>query len=335
VDFTADPQQQAVADVVNSVLDRENSWEALVSGGVTALGIPERLGGDGVGLPEIATALTEIGRHGLVSPALATLGFGVAGLLDLADAGRQDRYLEGVAGGALLTAALNEPAAALPERPATALSGGRITGTKVAVADAAQAVWMLVSTDGGIAAVSPRAEGVRLTETPTSAGGAEFAVEFKSVEPDAVLHGAEVHRLNQLAMAAIGAYAAGLVAGAVRLTADYTSQRHQFGRPLASFQSVAAQLAEVYITSRTLALASASVVWRLAEGRDADEDLDIMAYWLTSNAPPAMQTCHHLHGGMGMDITYPMHRYYSAIKDVTRLVGGPAHRLDLVGAQCT
>ena len=80
--------------------------------------------------------------------------------------------------------------------------------------------------------------------------------------------------------------------------------------------------------------ASASVVWRLAEGRDADEDLDVLAFWLTSNAPPAMQTCHHLHGGMGMDITYPMHRYYSSIKDLTRLLGGPAYRLDLVGAQC-
>ena len=51
-------------------------------------------------------------------------------------------------------------------------------------------------------------------------------------------------------------------------------------------------------------------------------------------APPAMQTCHHLHGGMGMDITYSMHRYYSSTKDLTRMLGGPAHRLDLVGAQC-
>jgi hypothetical protein len=48
-----------------------------------------------------------------------------------------------------------------------------------------------------------------------------------------------------------------------------------------------------------------------------------------------MQTCHHLHGGMGMDVTYPMHRYYSSVKDLTRLLGGPAHRLDLVGVQCT
>ena len=143
-----------------------------------------------------------------------------------------------------------------------------------------------------------------------------------------------MHRLNQLALAGTGAYAAGLVAGAVRLTADYVTNRHQFGRPLATFQTVAGHLAEVYIASRTLALASTSVVWRLAEGRDADQDLDILAYWLTSEAPPAMQTCHHLHGGMGMDITYSMHRYYSSIKDLTRMLGGPAHRLDLVGAQC-
>ena len=68
MDFTPDPAQQAVADVVTSVLDRDNTWEALTAGGVTALPVPERLGGDGVGLPEIATALTEIGlRSGILS----------------------------------------------------------------------------------------------------------------------------------------------------------------------------------------------------------------------------------------------------------------------------
>ena len=336
MDFTPDPAQQAVADVVNTVLDRENSWDALVSGGVAALGVPERLGGDGVGLPEITTALTEIGRHGTVSPALATLGFGVIGLLDMAGEHQQDRYLDGVAKGAILTAALNEPGNALPERPSAKLADGRLTGVKVAVLYAAQANWMLVTTDSGVVVVSPKADGVKLTKTPSSAGTDEYAVQFSdvAVDADAVLSGGDVHRLNQLALAAVGAFAAGLVAGAVRLTADYVSNRHQFGRPLATFQSVAASLAEVYIASRTLSLASTSAIWRLAEGRDADEDLDVLAYWLTSEAPPAMQTCHHLHGGMGMDITYDMHRYYSSVKDLTRLLGGPAYRLDLVGAQC-
>ena len=50
----------------------------------------------------------------------------------------------------------------------------------------------------------------------------------------------------------------------------------------------------------------------------------MLGYWVTSQAPPVMQLCHHLHGGMGMDIAYPMDRYYSTIKDLTRLLGGPA-----------
>ena len=51
-----------------------------------------------------------------------------------------------------------------------------------------------------------------------------------------------------------GAFAAGLVAGALRLTADYVANREQFGRPLSTFQTVAAQLAEVYIASRTISI---------------------------------------------------------------------------------
>ncbi|MDF2824447.1 MAG: fadE28, partial [Mycobacterium sp.] len=196
------------------------------------------------------------------------------------------------------------------------------------------AQWLLVTADTGVVVIAADAEGVGVVQTPTSNGTDEYAVTLRDVSvPDAdVLLGADARRVNQLALAAMGAYAAGLVAGALRLTADYVANREQFGRPLSTFQTVAAQLAEVYIVSRTLDLASVSVIWRLAEGRDADDDLDVLGYWLTEQAPPVMQTCHHLHGGMGMDITYPMNRYYSTIKDLTRLLGGPSHRLDLVGA---
>ena len=99
MDFSPDEGQQAVADVVNSALGRDNSWTALVDGGVLAFGVPERLGGDGLGLAEVSTALTEIGRHGTTSPALATLGLGVIPLLELASDEQQDRYLAGVAKG--------------------------------------------------------------------------------------------------------------------------------------------------------------------------------------------------------------------------------------------
>jgi 3-oxo-4-pregnene-20-carboxyl-CoA dehydrogenase alpha subunit len=347
MDFDLTAEQQAVADVVTSILDRDNSWSALVAGGVTALAVPERLGGDGVGLPEVGTVLTEIGRHGAITPALATLGLGVVTLLDLASDEQQDRYLAGVAKGAVLSAALNEPGAALPDRPATTFANGRLSGTKVGVAYAEQADWLIVTADSAVVVVSPKADGVQLVRTPTSNGSDEYTVTFSdvAVADSDVLAGASAHRVNQLALAMIGAFTDGLVAGALRLTADYVAERKQFGKPLSTFQTVAAQLAEVYIASRTIGLAAKSVIWQLSqEGRraaDADDDLDVLGYWVTSQAPPVMQTCHHLHGGMGMDITYPMHRYYSTIKDLTRLLGGPSLRLDLlggrelVGAQCS
>ena len=304
---------------------------------MTALPVPERLGGDGVGLPEIATVLTEVGRHGAITPALVTLGFGVVPLVDLASDEQQDRFLAGVAKGGVLTAALNEPGTALPDRPATTFADGRLSGTKVGVAYAEQADWLVVTADSAVVVVSPKADGVELVRTPTSNGSDEYTVTFGAVAvPDTdVLAGATPRRVNELALAAVGAFTDGLVAGALRLTADYVAGRKQFGKPLSTFQTVAAQLAEVYIASRTIDLAAKSVVWRLSEGRDADDDLDVLGYWITSQAPPVMQICHHLHGGMGMDITYPMHRYYSSIKDLSRLLGGPSHRLDLVGAQCS
>jgi alkylation response protein AidB-like acyl-CoA dehydrogenase len=335
VDFTPGPEQQAVVDVVTAVAGKDNSWQGLVDGGVTALGVPERLDGDGLGLAEMAAALTEIGRTGHVGPALATLGLGLIPLLELATPDQQDRYLAGVAGGARLSAALHEPGTALPTTPSVTLADGRLAGTKIGVPYADGADWLLVSTDAGVAVVAPTAAGVALVKTPTSNGSDEYVVTFTDVPVDGVLAGATPARVNELALAAIGAFGAGLVAGALRLTADYVATREQFGRPLSTFQTVAAQLSEVYIASRTIDLLATSVAWRLSEGLDAAEDLAILGYWLASQAPPAMRLCHHLHGGMGMDITYPMDRYYSSIKDLTRLLGGPAQqldRLDRVGA---
>jgi alkylation response protein AidB-like acyl-CoA dehydrogenase len=126
-----------------------------------------------------------------------------------------------------------------------------------------------------------------------------------------------------------------VIAGALELTAQHLKTRHQFGRPLATFQAVAQQIADVYVTARTMNLASVSASWRLGTGLDAEDDLDIAAHRLASELPTALQVCHHLHGGLGVDITYPLHRYYSQAKDLARLVGGGSARLDLIGARCS
>jgi alkylation response protein AidB-like acyl-CoA dehydrogenase len=158
-------------------------------------------------------------------------------------------------------------------------------------------------------------------------------VSCVDVAPDEVI-GGDTEALGRFAVAGAAAVADGVIAGALALTAEHLRSRVQFGRPLATFQAVAQEIGDVYITARTVHLASTAVNWELANGRDVSDDAEIAAYWLAAELPAALQMCHHLHGGLGVDITYPLHRYYSHAKDLARLVGGSAYRLDRIGLAC-
>ena len=175
--------------------------------------------------------------------------------------------------------------------------------------------------DHGVALVRPGAEGVSLTRTPSSSGEPEYAVQLDQSPIEGMLGGADcVRDLYQLATAGACALADGAVAGALALTRDHIASREQFGRPLAAFQAVSQQIADVYIASRTMHLAALSACWRLAEGREAAADLEVAGYWCAEQAPRSVRLCHHLHGGIGMDVTYPLHRFSSLIADLTRFL---------------
>ncbi len=345
MDFARDETQEEIAGVAAGLLKRgltdDALWAALADADLLSLALPERLGGSGLGLGEVATVLTEIGRGAAQTPALATLGLGVLPILALASEQQQDDLLAGVAEGAVLTAALGGPGRAFPEQPAAtavATDGGHaVTGSFVAVPYADRARVVLLPTDAGVVAVAPDAVGMTLRSSPTSTGSPEFSVRADG--PVGVLlaeSGTDaVAMLHRIALAAVAAFADGLLSGATELTAKHVSERHQFGKPLATFQAVAQQIADVYVTARTLHVAALSSVWRLAEGLDAADDLDITAYWIAAELPPAMRVLHHLHGGVGVDETYPLHKYSSTAKDLARLLGGASYRLDLVGARCS
>src|SRR5699024_3128258 len=202
-----------------------------------------------------------------------------------------------------------------------------------------------VSTPEGdaVVVVTPDAPGVTLTPTLGSLGVPEYAVRFEAtpVDDDDVLRGggdeSVLKVFHRLVLAACIAHGDGLISGAMDMTADYLKEREQFGKPLGSFQAVQQELADVYIVSRTLHVIAQSVAWRIAEGlTGADDryetDPVIGAYWLASEGPRAVQVLHHLHGGVGVDVTYPMFRYSSAVKDLARFVGGPRLQLTALGA---
>ncbi|MGV9678962.1 acyl-CoA dehydrogenase family protein [Nocardia sp. NPDC003482] len=353
MDFDYDESQDAVAEVVVNLLERDSArdmalWPALVDSGLLIVALPERFGGDGLGLLEVSVLLTELATDAAQLPALATLGLGVLPLLRTAPDTLAERIFPAVAEGAVLTAALNEPGAPFAPKPATtAVTEGdrvRLRGHKVAVPYAAQAKWLLVPTDSGIAVVEADTPGMTLTPSPASTGMPEFSVRFEDarIPADHLLPSAGLADLHRSAVACLGAVADGLLKGALTLTAEHVRTRHQFGRPLAEFQAVAQQIADLYVTSRTLHVAAASANWALAQADPSpelrarvDDDLDVLAYTVAADLPAALQKCHHLHGGIGVDVTHPLHRYYSQAKDIARWLGGASFRLDRLGARCS
>ena len=336
---------RAVADADSPSADMDNSlWKELGQAGLLSLAVPAELGGDGLGVQATAAVLTEAGRHAARIPALATLALGVLPVARSADPDIKHLLLGGVgAGETILTAAIREPSRPMPQTPGTTVTlrrrGGTVTGVKVGVPYAAAARWILVpaSTNVGdpvVAVVEPDADGLSCQRTPSSSGLPEYTLRLVDSPVLAVLDGCSVGDLYNLAAAGACAVANGVLARALDLTTTHIRTREQFGRPLATFQAVAQQIADVYAVARTLHLITVSACWQLDLGRDAAErDVDVAAYWLAEHGPAALRTCHHLHGGLGMDVTYPLPRYSALMTDLAAFVGGAADRLDRLGVR--
>lgn len=323
-----DEIRSVVADVLDKGPEHKRAtWQAFADAGLLGLAAPEELGGEGLGIGEIGVLLHELGTRAIDAPVWDTLA---CGLMTLARAGtpeQQTRFLPDLVAGKLtFAAAMCEPGAALLDRPRTTLVDGRVTGHKTGVSDLEGSL-LLVTTEAGVVVVDPAAEGVSRTPNHSSRGRAETGFVFDAAPVLEVLPEGAERVLREHAATGLLALGAGLLAGARDLTAGYIKDREQFGRRLAEFQAVAMQIADVYVASRMTALAAQAAAWRVHEGLPAAEDIAVGAAWFTDRAPAALQTCHHLHGGMGVDETYPLHHYFAQVKDISRRLGGAAGTL--------
>jgi 3-oxo-4-pregnene-20-carboxyl-CoA dehydrogenase alpha subunit len=338
MDFSLTDTQHEIARLAGQLLDegKADPWKELARAGLLSLSVPPELGGDGLDVLSAAVLLTEVGRRAAPLPALATLMTGMLPVIRWGDSDLRRALLPPAAAGELiLTAGIREPSDPMPLVPAATVTDGTVSGTKVGVPYGAEAGRVLLPVNfgqeggTGVVIVDAAAAGACLTRTPTAAGGPEYTLRLDRVPVEHVLGAADcLADLYQLAVAGACCLADGALAGALTLTRDYVAFRRQFGRPLAAFQAVAQQVADVYIVSRTLHLATMSACWRLAAGLDAAGDLDVAGYWCAQEAPPSVRTCHHLHGGTGMDVSYPMHHFSALISDLVRFLGGAEYQLE-------
>ncbi len=322
-------------------------WQALAEAGLLGTAVPEAHGGAGLGFLELSALLEQAGRAAAPVPLFETLVLGALPIARFAPPGLAARWLPGVAcGEVVLTAGLLE-AQADPRKPVTAAKrsgrGWRLRGAKVCVPAAALASRILVPARAGrkdvvIALVDPAAAGVRLTPLRTTSGRPESRLELDGVRVGAeeVVVGPEggneaLEWLIEHATAAQAATAVGLCSAALELTADYVKTRKQFDQPIAMFQAVAHRAADAYIDVEAIRLTALQACWRLSEGLPASAEVALAKFWAAEAGQRVVAAAQHLHGGIGVDREYPLHRYYLHAKELELALGGASAQLERIG----
>ena len=318
----------------------EKLWGELGKASLLAIGIPEASGGAGMGLIEACVILEEAGKTLAPVPLLPHMLMGVAPVVEFGTEGQKREVLPAAATGKrVLTAALLDTGSRDPLTPTTrakSVSGKwHLDGSKDYVPAASVASTLLVSAVTGDDAyglflVDRDAPGVSLEAQATTTGELEYRVALNDVTlaPDARLgkptdDGRAMLEWT-LARATIGVCATelGVAERALRMTADYTGTRKQFGKPIATFQAVAQRAADAYIDLEAMRLSTMQAMWRLATGLQAERELAIAKFWTSEGGHRVCYASQHLHGGIGVDTDYPLHHYYLRSRHLELTLGG-------------
>jgi alkylation response protein AidB-like acyl-CoA dehydrogenase len=331
----ADAKRLADVEAGKERFDRE-LWRQLAASGVLGLAVPENHGGDGLGVPEFVIALIEQGRRVPLVPLWETVVLGAMPIARFGSRQQRDSWLPRVVdGSAVLTAAL--------EPGAVRATGGdgtwSLTGTCVSVpaGHLADAVVVPAAPDGGaqrLFLVEAEQPGVSRQpfERTDRALSADLIFDAAAAEPlDGGRDEDRCEWLRQRAWAGLAALQLGVSQESVRRAAAYMGERHQFGVPLATFQAVAHQAADCHIDTEAMEVTLWDAVWRLDTGRPAAAAVHVARWWAAEAGDRVARVVQHLHGGLGADITYPVHRYMLWSSQLANTLGSAAWHLGRIG----
>ncbi|PLW82718.1 acyl-CoA dehydrogenase [Kineobactrum sediminis] len=319
-------------------------WRTLLGAGLPGVAIAERHGGMGLGFTELGLFIEELGRSLAPVPVLTHCVAAMLPLQQFAPAALQERVLPAAArGDVLLTGAFWWGQPGVPDDPvdATLEAGGlRLRGCCEGVPFALQADKVLLAArhaDGtAIVLLDTAAEGVGMSPMQVTHFEPHYRVELQDVlvpAADIVCHeGGEalLDWTRERCIAALCAQQLGAADYAMRMAASYTSEREQFGVPIATFQAVGHRMADCYIDVECLRLCAYQAISMLNEGGDATTEVQIAKIWAGDVGHRVSYACQHVHGGTGIDRDYPLWRYCLWLRYNEMTLGNSsAHSADL------
>ena len=370
MDFSISEEEEAIRDLAHQILSDgcpaehlaeieraeggdgydHDLYRALAEAHLLGVALPEKFEGAGYGLGALLVLLEEAGRAVAPLPLLPVLAQAAPAITRYGTDAQRDRWLPGIATGQhLVSVALDEIGNDHPGAPSTtARPDGdvwRLQGEKVCVPAAASCAAILVparTQDGGLCVflVDPQATGVVLEESRASDHSRQFRLSLNDValEADALLGDPEIGGeiidsiLNHTRVG-VAALQIGISEEALRRTAEYTSTRKQFGRAIGTFQAVTMRSADAYIDIESMRSTLWQAAWQIENDLPASQAAAAAAWWACQGAHRVVHTAQHLHGGIGADIEYPIHRFFLRATQLSMIVGGAGRQVASIGAR--
>lgn len=367
MDFQLSEDQEALRDLAAEILTKGSTperldeldagdwfdpvlWQQLVDAGIVGIALPEAHGGGGYGFLEMHLILQEVGAVAAHVPLWEAVVLGALPIAKFGSEAQKSALLPGVADGkVLVTSALVEDGRGDPMRPSTtarATDGGwRLDGTKTRVPSAGAADRIIVSaqTDAGevvLVLVDPTADGVTIEPQDTISGRphAQVALDGVTVSGEDVLGspqdgGRQLEWLLERGQSGLASMQAGVTRTSLAMAAAYAAEREQFGRKIGAFQAVGQRLADAFIDTEGIRLTSLQAAWRLDRELPATDAVNIAKWWAAEGAHKVVHASQHVHGGVGIDFDYPLHRYFTFAKEIEFSLGHATSHLLALGAR--
>ncbi len=327
-----------VLDAVEERFDQD-LWEKLIEADILSTAAPESLGGGGFGELEQVAVLVALGRQLAAVPYLESAVLGAGALAKFGSEALQQQWATpAINGDKIIAVALDGEMGEGPVQAQAVGAGYKLTGsrTQVAYGPVADAFLVPAETDSGtkVFLIAKDDAGATVTSLDTTGHGSVGHLELQGVEAARVVGGADVVAwLTTHGNLGRSAYQLGVLERALELTSEYAREREQFDRPIGSFQAVSSRLADDYIAVKALRLTVTQAAWRLSEDLPADVDVSTAAFWAADAGHRVAHTTVHVHGGVGIDLDHPVHRYFLAAKQTEFAVGSATGQLLRIGRE--
>jgi alkylation response protein AidB-like acyl-CoA dehydrogenase len=368
MEFSFSEEQNMLRDLAREILEKEVTpelckevdggdewfheglWRSLAEANLLGLAVPEENGGMGFGMIELCVLLEEIGRTVAPLPVYPSLVLGGLPLAEFGTPEQKQQWLEGIATGETIFsgAQFADERGSVYDDPGVSASqedaGWVLDGRRglVQAARIAKRILVPARSPGGMSLflVDPSAEGVSLEARRVTNREPvyELGLDRVRVAGDALLggqdgRGAEILGwLRERATLATCALHVGVCERAIQLTADYVREREQFGVPIGSFQAVQHRLADNFMDVEAMRWTLWRAAWRIAEGLPAAREVAVAKFWAAEGGSRIVSSAQHLHGGFGVDLDYPIHRYFLWSKTLELNLGSATPQLARLGA---